>query len=66
MRVQSALQGSNLVIRLENAGDEDARNVTAQVEFMGRKTEYPPLEVLPPNTPRGSLYPVRIDRMTGT
>ncbi len=66
MRVQSALQGSNLVIRLENAGDEDARNVAAVVDFMGQRSEFPPLEALPPNSPRGALFPVVLEKLNGT
>jgi len=66
MNVQSELRGSNLVIRLENAGDEEARNVAAVIDFMGKQTLFPPIVELPPNTPRGALFPVQLDQMNGT
>jgi hypothetical protein len=66
MSVQSGMQGSNLVIQLKNAGDEDARNVVTVIDFMGKQTQFPAMDALPPNAPRGALFPIQLDQLNGT
>ena len=65
MQVGCQAQETNLVVRIENRGDEAARNVYAHVQFNGTETQTSPILEFQPNTPVGTLVVLQRPAMTG-
>ncbi len=66
MQVSCRADGTNLLVRLENRGDEAAQNVSARVMFQGEEYTTPPVNALPPSQPIGAMIGLRQGPTPGT
>jgi len=57
---------SNLVVQVQNKGDEAAQNVSVSVEFMERSAKAPVIPTLEPNLPHMANFPIDITSIVGT
>ena len=57
---------SNLVVKVQNKGDEAAQNASISVEFMESSAKAPVIPTLEPNLPHMANFPIAISGIVGT
>ena len=57
---------SNLVVQVQNKGDEAAQNALVAVEFMGSSAKAPVIPSLEPNLPHVANFPIDISGVVGS